>query len=330
VAIQGLSVGAPSGGLQLLLERLWRQEVTHEHVLAELFHHTELARVLGLWGPDSRPAVVVEPDRGIFDLALLDGAGAARLYIELKFAAASGWDQRERQRAFARAAGAERAYILLGTSFFEIDREPGVRYLGVPELLAGLAATAADGALGELQAAYGERLAQEAAAWSGEHDPTSGSHVAILRLYQAIADAWPVDVHPYRATNRGGPDWILNGDAWTTLPLAGWEQARLYWEISGGRVRFKLQWEGHEGGRRRARDTYERALVEAGRAVGIQVERTRRVRGHYMSAAQLPHLVREYVVIDGAVSAERAGRLYDEATAVFRAALERVSPLPTD
>ena len=114
----------------------------------------------------------------------------------------------------------------------------------MPELLAGLAATAADGALGELQAAYAERLALDAAVWSGAHDPASTNHVAILRLYQAIADAWPVDVHPYRATNPGGPDWILNGDAWTTLPLAGWEQARFYWEIAGGRVRFKLQWEG--------------------------------------------------------------------------------------
>ncbi len=327
MTVAGGPMGAPSPGLQLLLERLWRQEITHEHVLAELFHHTELARVLGLWARDMRPGVVVEPDRGIFDLALLDVGGTARLYIELKFAAASGWNQRSRQRAFAEAAGAERAYILLGTSFFEIDREPGVLYLGVPELLAGLAATAADGALGELQAAYAERLALDAAVWSGAHDPASTSHVAILRLYQAIAEAWPVDVHPYRATNPGGPDWILNGDAWTTLPLAGWEQARFYWEIAGGRVRFKLQWDGSEGDRRRARDTYERALLAAGQDIGIPVERTRRVSGHYMSAAQLPYQVRDYVVVDGMPSTERARRLYDEATAVFQAALERVPPL---
>ncbi len=327
MTIDGASVGAPSPGLQLLLERLWRQEITHEHVLAELFHNTDLARALGLWAHESRPGVVIEPERGIFDLALLDGAGTAGMYIELKFAAASGWDQRKRQREFAEAAGAERAYVLLGTSFFEIDREPGVLYLGVPELLAGLVITAADGALGELQAAYAERLAQDAAVWSGTHDPASGSHVAILRLYQAIADVWPVDVHPYRATNRGGPDWILNGDAWTTLPLAGWEQARFYWEIAGSRVRFKLQWDGPDGDRRRARDTYERALLEASRAVGIPIEPTRRVSGHYMSAAQLPYLVREYVVVDGALSAERARRLYDDATAIFQAALERVPPL---
>ena len=73
MTIERRTVGAPSPGLQLLLERLWRQEITHEHVLAELFHNTELARVLGLWAR-SRPKVVVEPDRGIFDLALLDDA----------------------------------------------------------------------------------------------------------------------------------------------------------------------------------------------------------------------------------------------------------------
>jgi hypothetical protein len=66
----------------------------------------------------------------------------------------------------------------------------------------------------------------------------------------------------------------------------------------------------------------------AGRAVAIPVERTRRVSGRYMSAAQLPYLVREFVVVDGAVSSERARRLYNEATAVFQAALERVPPLP--
>ena len=46
ITIEGGRVGAPNPGLELLLERLWRQEVTHEHVLAELLTHTDLARVL--------------------------------------------------------------------------------------------------------------------------------------------------------------------------------------------------------------------------------------------------------------------------------------------
>lgn len=322
------SEASSDGGLALLLDRLWGQEITHELVLAELFRHTGLARALGLWSGEEHPEVVVEPDRGIFDLALLSGSGRAPHFVELKFGAESGRDQRVRQRAWAQAAGADRSYILLGTSFFEIEREEGLRYVGVPDLVRALGEVTADGALGELRRAYARRLALDAGAWAGAHDPASSSHVAILRLYQEIADAWPVRVHPWRAVNRGGPDWILNGDAWTALDLPGWENARFYWEIAGGRLRFKLEWNGPEADRRRARDAYERALLTAGREVGVQVEQTRRVAGHYMSAAQLPRPVRDFVLIDGAVSVERARQLYDDATAVFRAALLRMPPLP--
>ena len=323
MTIVGGSVGAPSPGLQLLLERLWRQEITHEHVLAELFHHTELARVLGLWERDSRPGVVVEPDRGIFDLALLDEAGTARMYVELKFAAASGWNQRTRQRAFAEAAGAERAYILLGTSFFEIDREPGVRYLGVPELLAGLAATAADGALGELQAAYAERLALGCGGLVGRARPGER---------EPRRDPPPVPGDRRRLAGRRPP---LPGDE-PGRPRLDPQRRRVDHAAArrlgagplllGDRRRSRAVQApvGRAGGRSTACSGHIRAggPGEAGRDVGIPVERTRRVSGRYMSAAQLPYSVREYVVVDGAVSAERARRLYDEATAVFQAALD--------
>jgi hypothetical protein len=326
VGTDGMTV-APSGGLTLLLNRLWGQEVTHKLVLAELFRHTDLARGLGLWTGDERPSVVVEPDRGIFDLALLDASGRTHVFVELKFGAESGRDQRGRQRAWAQAANAGRTYILLGTSFFEIQREDDVHYVGVLELANALATISADGAVGELKRAYAERLARDATMWAGAHDPTTANSVAILRLYQEIADAWPVDVHPWRATNRGGPDWILNGDAWTTVDQAGWEHARFYWEIAGGRLRFKLEWTGDEGGRLVARNAYERALLAAAHEVGIQVQRTRRIAGHWMTACQLPPAIRDYVLVDGALSPERARQLYDDATSVFQAALRRIEPL---
>jgi hypothetical protein len=319
---------APGAGLQLLLDLLWGQEITHELVLAELFRHTDLARTLGLWRDDGKPRVIVEPDRGMFDLALRQPDGSTTTFVELKFGAESGRDQRARQRAWAEAVGADRAYILLGTSFFEIEREPSVHYIGVPELLDGLAFGVAEGALSELRAVYADRLQRDAALWSGVHDPASASPIAILRLYREIADAWPVDVNPYRATNPGGPDWILNADAWTTLPVTGWEQATFYWEIAGGRVRFKLGWEGPETDRRQARDAYERALLDGARDVGIAIERTRRVSGRFMSAAQFPRPVRDDVLIDGVLSVERARQLYDDATAVFEAALRHLQPLP--
>jgi hypothetical protein len=114
--------GPRSAGLILLLDRLWGFESTHKLVLAEFFRHTELARSVGLWERDARPRVVVEPDRGIFDLALATDTGITTL-VELKFGAESSRDQRGRQRAWAQSTGADRAYILLGTSFFEIERE---------------------------------------------------------------------------------------------------------------------------------------------------------------------------------------------------------------
>jgi hypothetical protein len=175
--------------------------------------------------------------------------------------------------------------------------------------------------------AYVDRLTRDAAVWSGAHDPSTTDHVAILRLYQEIADAWPVAVHPWRATNRGGPDWILNGNAWTTVDLAGWEAARFYWEIAGGHLRFKLEWTGRAQGRLPARNAYERALLEGARELGIAIERTSRRGGHWMTAAQLPPEIREYVVVDGAVSTERARKLYDDATAVFAVALRRLRPI---
>lgn len=179
----------PAGGLELLLDRLWGQEVAHQLVLAEFLRHTDLARHLGLWTGDDQPSVVVEPSRGIFDLGLNRGLTPV-VFIELKFGAESGPNQRARQRAWAEAASARRVYILLGTAFFEIPREDGVQYLGVPDLMTGIVASTATGAVGELAAVYLARLERDAGAWSGEHDPGTANSVAILRLYQEIASAW--------------------------------------------------------------------------------------------------------------------------------------------
>ncbi|MBA3688387.1 MAG: hypothetical protein H0W81_06135 [Chloroflexi bacterium] len=314
------------GGLALVLDRLWGQEVTHKLILAELFRHTELGTSLGLWTGDDLPSVVVEPSRGIFDLALNRGPNTVG-FIELKFGAESGQNQRERQRAWAEAANAHRSYILLGTSYFEIPREASVRYIGVPELLTAITATTTVGDVGELARAYVERLGRDARVWVGEHDPATANSVAILRLYQEIADAWPVTVNPWRATNPAGPDWILNGDAWTTVDIAGWQSARFYWEIAGGHLRFKVEWNGERLDRLTARTAYQRALEIAAREVGVDVEPTVQRSGRSMAAAQLPGAVRDCVLVEGRVAPEHARRLYDDATAIFDAALRHLEPL---
>ena len=320
------STSDAADGLSLLMDRLWSQEVTHKLVLAELFRHTDLATRLGLWTGDDQPSVAIEPSRGIFDVALHREQDTL-VFIELKFGAESGQGQRDRQRDWAQAARAGRSYILLGTSYFEIPREEGVQYVGVPELLAAIARTTIGGAVGELAAAYVERLEHDVGAWSGEHDPATASSVAILRLYQEIADAWPVDVHPWRATNPGGPDWILNADAWTTVETPGWEPARFYWEIAGGRVRFKVEWNAEPSERQMARAGFERALEAAAQQIGVPVERTTRRAGRSMSVAQLPGAVRDLVLVEGRVAPERARKLYDDATAVFAQAVRNLDPL---
>ena len=312
-------------GLALLVDRLWGQEVTHKIVLAELLRHTDLAARLGLWAGQDRPGVAVEPDDRIFDLALASGVRTA-VFIELKFGAQSGQNQRERQQRWAEAAKADRVYILLGTSFFEIPHETGVRYVGVPQLLEAVASVEADGAVGELARAYAGRLGRDAVAWTGDHDDDPGG-VATLRLYTDIAAAWPVDVQPYRVTNPGGPDWILNADAWTSVDTPGWASARFYWEIAGRHVRFKIEWTGNESARATARDAYLRALEAGAKATGFDVRPTARRLGRGMTAAQFPELVRDLVVVGGRVNPERARALYDDATAVFRAALRNLEPL---
>lgn len=314
----------PAPGLTLLLDRLWNQEVAHKLILAELLRETDLGRRLGVWNAGHRPGVLVEPGRGIVDLALAQGT-QIRVAIELKFAAASGHDQRARQQAWADGVGASRCYILLGTSFFEVPRDEGVRYVGVPELLGALRDVQVAGGVGELLAAYAARLERDSAAWT-ETRGTAGA-IATLRLYQEIADAWPVDVRPHHATNRSGPDWLLNGDAWTRVDIPGWEPAQLYWEIAGGTLRFKIMWTGDRAAGMVARRIYERALLDAGREVQVDVVRSARRPGRYMTAAAIPGGVVDQVVVDGIVSPERSRRLYDDATRVFRGALSRLEPL---
>jgi hypothetical protein len=317
-----------AAGLALLLDRLWGQEATHKLVLAELFRRTDLANRLGLWSNDDRPEVAIEPGRGIFDLALFRDR-AIVVAIELKFGAQSGQDQRDRQLKWAEDANARRAYILLGTSFFEIPRDDGVLYIGVPDLLTAMCSLAAEEAVGELARAYASRLSQDASAWTGDHDPEAATGVAILRLYGEIGATWPVHARSYRATNRSGPDWILNPDAWTTVDIPGWEAAQFYWEIAGGQVRFKLEWKGDPSVRNMARDAYLHALGIAAREASVEIQRSVRRPGRWMTAAKLPGVVTELVLVEGRVDPDRARKLYDDADAVFSRAVDNLAPLLT-
>jgi len=311
-----------SGGLRLLLDRAWTQEVVHELVLRELLERTGLAAVLGLWDGDTPPRVWYEPFRGLFDLALANEL--PRVLIELKVGADLGDDQRRRQRERASELGCPRVYVLLGTAFFAALDEPDARNIGVPELAAAIRSSldGQDGAVGDLGRAYLERLDADALAWQAAHDPTSRSGLDLFRLYVELASAWPVDVRPTKVTHRGGPDWIINADAWTKRDVPGWEPATFYWEMVNGRTRFKLLWEGDEARRLDARTAYREALERAAMELGEAVGRTRARAGKYMTALELASDARDEVIVEGRVSSERSRALYDRATALYLRALE--------
>lgn len=314
-------------GLRLLLDRSWGQEVIHQLVLKELFADTDLAVTLGLWNGHRRPTVPYEPFRGLFDLALTDDS--PRVLIELKVGADLGGNQRRRQRERALELGAPRVYVLLGQSFFAAEEEPDARNIGVPELAAAIKASVADltGAVGDLSRAYLQRLEADAARWGGDYDPRSNEGLDLFRLYAEMAAAWPVDVRPTKVTHPGGPDWIINADAWTTVDVPGWEQADFYWEMVNGRTRFKIHWTGEATRRMPVREAYREALEQAAAEIGEPVGRTRRRPGAYMTALELAGDASDEVLIDGRVSAERSRRLYERATKLFARSLELLRPI---
>lgn len=246
-----VGVDAPSmtrqhdSGLELLIERSWRQEDIHQLVLRELLLETPLARALGLWDDGELATVLYEPFRGLFDLALGD---PPRILIELKVGADLSDNQRGRQRLRAIELAVPRVYVLLGPSFFMALEEPDARNIGVPELAVAIR-TATDGlsgAIGDLAAAYLTRLKADAGRWDAEHDPGASSGLDLFRIYRDMAAAWPVETRPSKATHPGGIDWIINGNAWTRPGTPGWEPAEMYWEMVNGRMRFKFYWRGDE------------------------------------------------------------------------------------
>lgn len=329
----------PNAGLRLLLNRAWGQEVVHQLVLRELLAHTALARELGLWQQEVAPSVLYEPFNGLFDLALADAE--PRVLIELKVGAELSDNQRGRQRARAAELAAQRVYVLMGPSFFMAQNEPEARNIGSPELAAAVRKAVGQlggtlgqpGPLGELSAlgdlgrTYADRLEMDAAAWAGEHDPRAQSGIDLFRLYSEMAACWPITTRPSKVTNRGGPDWILNAQAWTRIGTPGWEPAQFYWEIVNGRTRFKVNWAGDEALRLVVREHFREALETAAREIGEGVSRTHRRLGSAMSALQLSGDVRDEVLVEGRVSAEKSRQLYDRATALFLRSIELLPSL---
>ncbi len=316
-------------GLDLLLDRSWQQEVIHQLVLRELLRETAVGRALSLWSDEVAPTVLYEPFRGLFDLALADTE--PRMLIELKVGAELGDQQRARQRVRATELGTPRAYVLLGQSFFMALEEPDARNIGTPELAVAIrtALDGVEGPIADLGSAYLARLEVDARRWDEGHESTASTGLDLFRLYRDMAAAWPVETRPSKATHPGGVDWIINGNAWTTIDRPGWELAEFYWEMVNGFVRCKFYWRGADGMRLHARTAYRSALEAAAEELGEVVRRTRTKLGRAMTGIEILADGRAFVLVDGQVSSVRSRELYDRTTALFRLALERLPDIET-
>ncbi len=320
----------PASGLELLLDRGWGQEVVHRLVLRELLGSTDLATRLGLWSDPHPPQVMYQPLHGLFDLGLAED-DRVRVLIEIKASTGVAEGQRRRQQVAAEDLGVVRAYLLLGVGFWAAHQETGIPYIGAPGLHVAVESVAreADGAVGDLARTYARRLAREAAAWTRGLDQDEGA-TGLLRTYTDIAAAWPVEARPFRVTNRAGPDWILNPDAWTAPELRGWEQGRVYWELVNGRVRYKVEWRGAEARGLQAREAFRQALEASSTETGIPFRTTRRRAGRGITAGEFPEDVVATIVVNGRVDPALARDLYEEATRLFQHAVSRLGPLPDE
>jgi hypothetical protein len=322
-------MNGPTRATDRLVDLLWDQEIFHQRVLHELLAETDLARRLELWDGGDRPIIINEPFRGLFDLALTrDRTASPAVLIELKAWSELGQNQLDRQAAGA--IDARRAYILLGRTYYQWRRQTDLRTIGLPELAVAVRETAAEesGATGELASAYARELAEQATVWANPLTPDGRwTGLEFYRFYDEIREAWPPGARIYHATNPSGPDWILNAWDWAHVASSVWSDALFYWEIVGGRCRFKIEWKGPRESASRARDAYREALLAAGRDLGEAMKPTRSRVGTFMGAADLGDDMRDDLLVDGAVDPVRAAALYARATQVFTAALQKLETI---
>lgn len=317
-------------GLSRLIDLLYAQEAFHQRVLQLLFAETDLARRLELWDHAGPPNVLYEPLRGLFDLALAIGDEQPEVLIELKIESELDAAQMERQES--RAASTTTAYLLLGGTYFRWRQTPNLRVIGLPDLATAVrqVAEGETGVLHEIAGAYARRLESEAERWTRPlpTDRAAWTGFDFFRFYQQVAAAWPVPARIYPVTNRGGQQWVLNPDAWRTPAIRGWEVSTLYWEVINSRTRFKIGWTGDRRAGAIARDRFAAVLERAAAELGVQINRPRRGSGKFMTALELAGDTRDDVLVDGAVSAERAASLYERASRLFSVGVTRIPEEP--
>lgn len=295
--------------LDLLLSRAGEYERTHQLVLQVLFTDSGLSERLGL--PRAR-GVQLEPDRGLFDLALAHACDAAT-GVEIKIGSGVMRDQAERQRRWAKAAPGRRTlYFLLGCGEFEgVQDEPlrGEQHVGAAAMRDAVQAVAT--ARAESDPVRG--LATAYAAWLGKHIAFREARLATPpREWQRLEHAvfydrirtvlgWPASIYP--VSHPGGSVHILNFDEdWIELKDGRARGASLYWEVIDGFATFKfgpVPQPSRAAGAIAVRDELRHHMAAAASKHGIVVENTGR-SGEYMSFARALQDIRLFMR-DGAL-----------------------------
>ncbi len=203
-------------GISLLLSNAIDYEITHQLTLFTLFRKSCLAK--HLFGINDMPDVEWEPDKQLFDLALINSFG--RIYLELKMWSPLGDKQLDRQSNHLIEISAKGYHLLLGSSWFERKPEDITNIskgksakIGYNQLLQALTDLLTtpdlDPDVKELALAYRKALQEQLSKFTSatkEENPK----LFYYNLYRIIQENLTINCSIYTVNNSGGEKYILN------------------------------------------------------------------------------------------------------------------------
>ena len=234
--------------IDLLLRSAIEYELPHQLALHALFENTGLSQALFRFPKPSK--VTFEPHRGLFDLEL--ASPTDRFLIELKVGDFLSDTQIDRQCDFTKKHGLRGAYVLLGTSWFEYDRETiaertqkRFQRIGYEELLAALdqvlATTPSGGDASDLAKSYRSALqGQYDRLVHAAEDKSSHPKLKYYSVYWAIKQKLPsITTYIYPVSHPGGEVYLLTDGDWQHFVHRG-VNADLDAELVNGQLCIKF------------------------------------------------------------------------------------------
>jgi len=284
-------------GIDLLLRTAIDYERTHQIVLFTLLSESKLSEVL--LNVASPKHIHLEPERGLFDLAVQNDSTTT--YVEIKMWSSLSLEDKQFQRQvdFLRKNKSRGVYILLGTSWFEhteksiSDKSDGLATkIGYDELLSSLnkliVATGQTPEVYELALAYRNAVQKQyddriRTAYKNKED----QKLFFYGIYREIQSRLKgIETSIYTVYNPGGPEYILNNNNWLSFTYENAE-VELYYELVDGKLYIKFYTEAPNETKRKLRDNLREAIR---RVYGSDYKIVDSGRlGKYMTACQIEH-----------------------------------------